>query len=326
MKAIIQNKYGPAELLKVEDIEKPRPKENEVLIHVKATALNAPDWRLLRGKPFFMRLVTGILRPKDKIKGCEFSGEIVEINQNVSEFKVGDLVIGDLSDAGLGAFADYVCVNKDLLAYKPNSLSHIEAAALPLTAVTALQGVRDVGEVKSGESVLLVGASGGVGTYALQLSKHFGAFVTAVTSERSEKQAKELGADEVVLYTKVPLEGLEKKFDLIIAVNGYNKLKTYKKLLKEKGRFVMIGGKSIRQILFVTAFAGLLSRKNGKKFKALLAKQSAKDLTYIAELADKKMIKVVIEKTLSFAEIPKGIIELEKGHVGGKIVAWVNQK
>lgn len=326
MKAIVQDKYGSSQVLKVENTAKPKPKDHEVLVHVMATALNAPDWRLLRGKPLFMRLVTGLMRPKDRIKGCDFSGEVVEVGRDISAFKVGDLVMGDLADAGFGAFADYVCVREDLVAYKPQSLSHLEAAALPLTAVTALQGVRDIGGVQKGESVLIIGASGGVGTYALQLSKYFGAFVTGVTSERSEKQAKELGADEVVLYTKVPLEGLEKKFDLIIAVNGYNKLKTYKKLLKDKGRFVMIGGKSIGQILFVTAFAGLMSRKDGKKFKALLAKTSAKDLTYIAELAESRHIKVVIDKTINFEDIPKGLMELEKGHVSGKLVAWVNEK
>ena len=325
MKAIIQEQYGSAEVLKVLEVERPTPKNDEVLIQVKATSLNAPDWRLLRGKPFVMRMMTGIIRPKNKIKGCEFSGQIVELGQGGTEFQVGDEVIGDIADKGFGAFSDYVCVNASLLAKKPQSLSHLEAAALPLTAVTALQGVRDLGQLKAEEDVLVIGASGGVGSYVIQLAKYFGGNITAVTSERNLLQAKDLGAHEVIDYTKKPVVNIGNKYDLVLAVNGYNKLKTYRKLLKPKGRLVMIGGKSMKQIIFVTAFGGLISHKKGKKFKGLLAKANGKDLSFIVNLVDKKEIRPVIEKEILFKDIPKGISELEKGHVSGKIVAWVNR-
>ena len=325
MKAIVQEEYGMADVLKVLEVEIPTPKNEEVLIRVRATALNAPDWRLLRGKPFIMRMMTGLARPKNKIKGCEFSGQIVELGQGATEFQVGDEVIGDIADYGFGAFSDYVCVKTSLLAKKPQSLSHLEAAALPLAAVTALQGVRDIGQLKAKEDVLVIGASGGVGTYVLQLANYYGGNVTAVTSERNVEQAKDLGAHEVIDYTKKPLVNIMNKYDLIIAVNGYNTTKTYKKLLKPQGRLVMIGGKSMKQIIFITAFGGWISRKKGKKFNGLLAKANGKDLSFIVNLVDNKEIRPVIEKEISFEDIPKGISELEKGHVSGKIVAWVNK-
>ncbi|PKM58325.1 MAG: alcohol dehydrogenase [Firmicutes bacterium HGW-Firmicutes-3] len=325
MKAIVQEQYGPAEVLKVLEVERPTPKDGEVLIRVKATALNAPDWRLLRGKPFVMRMMTGLTRPKNKIKGCEFSGLIVDLGQGITDFNLGDAVMGDIADAGFGAFSDYVCVKTSLLAKKPESLTHIEAAALPLAAVTALQGVRNSGKLIAGEDVLVVGASGGVGSYVLQVAKYFGGNVTAVTSERNEKQAKDLGAQEVVVYTKTPVDNIGYKYDLILAVNGYNKIKTYSKLLKPQGRLVMIGGKSMKQIIFITAFGGWISRKNGKKFTGLLARANGKDLSFISNLVDKNKIRPVIEKEIPFEDIPKGLAELEKGHVSGKIVVWVNR-
>lgn len=325
MKAIVQEEYGSAEVLKVLEVQSPTAKNGEVLIRVKATALNAPDWRLLRGKPFVIRMMTGLIRPKNKIKGCEFSGQIVELGQGVTEFQVGDEVIGDIADKGFGAFSDYVCVNASLLAKKPQSLSHLEAAALPLTAVTALQGVRDVGQIKAKEDVLVIGASGGVGTYVLQLAKYYGGNVTAVTSERNLEQSKDLGAHEVIDYTKKTLINIGNKYDLVVAVNGYNKIKTYRKLLKPQGRLVMIGGESMKQIIFITVFGGLISRKKGKKFKGLLAKANGKDLSFIVNLVDKKEMRPVIEKEILFEDIPKGIYELEKGHLSGKIVAWVNR-
>jgi len=325
MKAIIQEVYGPASVLKLAEVEKPLPKEGEVLVHVMATSLNAPDWRLLRGKPLMMRLSSGLFRPKHIIKGTDVSGIVAEVGKGATRFKVGDEVYGDLADAGFGAFADYVSVKETLLAHKPKSLSHLESAALPLTSVTALQGVRNLGKVRKDERVLIVGASGGVGSYALQLAKYCGAHVTAVTGTKHINQATALGADAVINYTVTPLDTLKATYDLIIAINGYNSLATYRKLLAPQGRFVMIGGKSMRQILQITAFGGMLSKKDGQSFKGLLAKPSAEDLSTIAELIYEKRLVPVIEKEIPFDEIPKGIAELEKGHVGGKVVAWVNR-
>jgi NADPH:quinone reductase-like Zn-dependent oxidoreductase len=325
MKAIIQDVYGPPSGLQLADMEKPTPKVGEVLVYVKATSLNAPDWRLLMGDPWLTRLASGLFKPKHRIKGGDVSGVVVAIGSNVSRFQVDDEVYGDLADAGFGAFADFVSVKESLLAHKPKTVSHLEAAALPLTAVTALQGVRNLGKVTSGTRVLIVGASGGVGSYAVQLAKVFGGHVTAVTGPRHLEQAKELGADVVIDYSVTPLESLQSTFDLIVAINGYQPLETYRKLLGPQGRLVMIGGKSMKQILQVTAFGSFMSKKGGQTFQGLLAKADSKDLETIATLIDDKQIKTVIEKEIPFEDIPKGLAELQLGHVGGKIVVWVNQ-
>jgi NADPH:quinone reductase-like Zn-dependent oxidoreductase len=326
MKAIIQKTYGEASTLRIAEVAKPSPKASEVLVKVVATSLNAPDWRLLKGSPFLVRLSSGLFKPKHVIKGTDFSGIVEEVGSGVRRFKVGDSVFGDLADAGFGAFADYVSVKEDLLAYKPKSLSHLEAAALPLTSVTALQAVRNIGQVQPEGRVLIVGASGGVGSYALQLAKYFGANVTGVTGSKHLAQSKKLGADAVIDYSVTPLDSLTGKFDVVIAINGYNSLSTYRNLMAPQGRFVMVGGKSMLQILQVTAFGGMLTKKGGHSFKGLLARPSAEDLTFIASLVDGLKLIPVIEREVAFEEIPKALAELEKGHTGGKIVAWVSEK
>lgn len=326
MKAIVQDIYGPASVLRITDVEKPSPKAGEVLIHVIATSLNAPDWRLLTGTPWATRLASGLFKPKNRIKGGDVSGVVVACGTGVTRFQVGDAVFGDLADAGFGAFADFVSVKEVLLAHKPKTASHLEAAALPLTAVTALQGVRNLGKVSAGTKVLIVGASGGVGSYALQLAKAYGGHVTAVTGPKHLKQAKDLGADAVIDYVATPLMDLTGAYDLIVAINGYQTLDTYKRLLAPRGRFVMIGGSSLKQVTQVTLFGGLLSRKNGPSFQGLLARANAEDLETIARLIDEKKIKAVIEKEIPFEEIPQGLEALQQGHIGGKIVAWVNRE
>lgn len=326
MKAIIQEKYGEASTLKISERVKPSPKSGEVLVRVVATSLNAPDWRLLKGSPFLVRFSSGLFKPKHVIKGTDASGVVEEVGAGVRRYKVGDAVYCDLADAGFGAFADYVSVKEDLLAYKPKRLSHLEAAALPLTSVTALQAVRNVGQVQQGERVLIVGASGGVGSYALQLAKYFGAYVTGVTGSKHIEQVKKLGADAVIDYGVTPLDSLTGKFDVVIAINGYNSLSTYRNLMAPQGRFVMVGGKSMLQILQVTAFGVMLTKKGGQSFKGLLGRPNAEDLTFIAGLVDGLKLIPVIEREVAFEEIPKALAELEKGHTGGKIVAWVNEK
>ncbi len=326
MKAIIQEKYGEASTLKVSEMVKPSPKSGEVLVRVVATSLNAPDWRLLKGSPFLVRLSSGLFKPKHVIKGTDVSGVVEEVGPGVGRYKVGDAVYCDLADSGFGAFADYVSVKEDLLAHKPKRLSHLEAAALPLTSVTALQAVRNVGQVQQGERVLIVGASGGVGSYALQLAKYYGAYVTGVTGSKHIEQVKKLGADAVIDYSVTPLDSLTGKFDVVIAINGYNSLSTYRNLMAPQGRFVMVGGKSMLQILQVAAFGGMLTKKGGQSFKGLLARPNAEDLTFIASLVDELKLIPVIEREVAFEEIPKALAELEKGHTGGKIVAWVSEE
>lgn len=323
MKAIVQARYGDASVLKYTDATIPEPKAGEVLIQVRAASLNAPDWRLLRGKPFFVRFSSGLTKPKHVIKGTDFSGVVVALGEGVSNFKVSDEVYGDLADSGFGTFAEYVCANEKVISKKPNQLSHLEAAALPLTSVTALQAVRDAAAVQPDENVLIIGASGGVGSYALQLVKYYGAHATGVTSSRHAEQAKQLGADTVIAYDQRELTACGQQFDVILAINGYNTLETYRSLLTPKGRLVLVGGKSMKQILQVAAFGGMLSKQGGQQFKALIAKPSAADLTFIAGLVDGNLLKPVIEREIALKDVPATLAELEKGHVGGKIAVQI---
>lgn len=329
MKAIVQRQYGDIDTLKIEEIAKPQPAADQVLIQVKATSLNAPDWRLLRGKPWITRLFSGLQRPKDPIKGADVSGEIVALGSRVEGFSIGDAVMVDLSTQGFGAWAEYVAVKASLVAHKPKNLTHLEAAALPLTAVTALQAVRDRGQVQAGERVLIVGAAGGVGTYALQHAKILGAHVTAVTSTKNVPQALSLGADAVHDYTKAPLSGLartldqspDQAFDVIFAINGYTPLPVYRSLLKPQGRLIVVGGSNINQIMGISLFGPLLSKKEGQRLLGFTANSNALDLDLVRSLVEAGQLKPVIEREIAFLDIPKWIAELEKGHISGKIVA-----
>ena len=320
MKAFIYEKYGPPSNLRLSEVEKPEPKEGEVLIKVHATALSVPDWRLMRGTPFMTRLMAGLMKPKYKILGTDVSGIIDALGKNVTGFKVGDAVYGDLSGSGFGAFAEYVCTKEDVVAHKPSNLSFEEAASMPLASVTALQAIRDKGQVREGHKVLIIGASGGVGSFAIQIAKSFRAEVTAVCSTRSKEQALEFGADHVIDYTQEELSHSEERYDVIVAVNGYYQISTYRKLLNPKGRFVMVGGLSIAQVIGVMAFGPLMSMIGDKKFAGLMAMPSQRDLAYMAKLAEEGKTKSIVEKQIGFSEIPEGLGYLEKGHAKGKVV------
>lgn len=321
MKGIVQKKYGDYKVLTIEEVEKPKPGKGEVLVKVQGVSLNAPDWRLLEGKPFIIRFSSGLFKPKNPVKGGDFSGTVVETGEGVLNLKVGDEVYGDLADSGFGAFSEFVSAKESILSRKPHNLSFLESAALPLASVTALQGVRDAGRLKAGEKVLILGASGGVGTYAVQLSKYFGGEITAVTSKKNFSQAKALGTSEVLDYKTMDYEKLRGSFDLILGVNGHYPVKLVKDLLKPQGRFVLIGSSSTKELLKMSIFGSLLSKKDGKSFQVLMAKPSGKDLALIAKLAEEGSVKPVIFKEIPFEQIPDGIKELSEGHVPGKIVS-----
>ncbi len=220
MKAIVYTKYGPPDVLKLEEVEKPAPKDNEVLVKVHAASLNAGDWHMLIGEPFFLRLVAwGLLKPKHKILGLDIAGRVEAVGRNVKQFQPGDEVFGE---SGFGAFAEYRCVTEDKLVLKPANISFEKAAAVPEAAVVALQGLRDKGQIQPGQKVLINGASGGVGTFAVQIAKSFGAEVTAVCSTRNLDMARSIGADQVIDYTQEDFTQNEPRYDLILAVNGYH--------------------------------------------------------------------------------------------------------
>lgn len=321
MKAYVQEQYGSYDRLKLKDVAKPVPKDGEVLVEVQAVSLNAPDWRLLRGKPFLARLSSGLFTPKNPIRGTDFSGIVVETGSGVSQFSLGDEVYGDLADHGFGAFAEYVAVKETIIAKKPKNLSHLEAASIPLTAVTGLQGIRDSGQLQRGDQVLILGASGGVGSFAIQIAKYLGGIVTAVTSKKNKDQSIALGADQAVAYNSSELSKLTGTYDLILAVNGYYPVKTYRKLLSPKGRFVLIGSSSMKELFYLVLFGGVLSQKDGQHFSALLAKAKSDDLAYAAALAEEGKLQVNLHKEIPFEKIPEGLQELEEGHVPGKIVS-----
>src|SRR6266571_7120401 len=240
MKAIVYHTYGSPDVLKLKEVAKPTPKDDEVLIKVYAAAANAGDWHLLRGVPFLVRLVSGVLKPKNTILGADIAGRVEAVGRNVTQFQPDDEVFGDLSGCGFGGFAEYVCARENALALKPANLSFEEAAAVPSAGVTALQGLREKGQIQPGQKVLINGASGGVGTFAVQLAKSFGAEVTGVCSTRNVDMVRSLGADQVIDYTQADFTKNGQRYDFIFAVNGYHSIFDYKRALSPKGVYVMI--------------------------------------------------------------------------------------
>src|SRR5437588_5417444 len=239
MRAIVYHTYGSPDVLKLEEVQKPVPQDDEVLVKVHATSVNAGDWHLLRAKPFLMRLMGyGLLKPKNSILGSDIAGRVEAVGRNVTQFQQDDEVFGNIR----GGFAEYVCAREDALVLQPANLSFEEAAAVPMAAVTALQGLRDKGQIQPGQKVLIHGASGGVVTFAVQIAKSFGAEVTGVCSTRNLDMARSIGADQVIDYTQEDFTQNGQRYDLILAANGYHPISDYKRALRPKGTYVMTGG------------------------------------------------------------------------------------
>ncbi len=319
MKAVIYNNYGSSEQLKFTEVNKPKPKEDEVLIKVHATAINAADMSLLSGKPFMIRMIAGLTKPKNKILGADIAGEVVEIGNSCSRLKVGDLVFGDLSGEGFGGFAEYVCSTENAVTLKPKDISFVEAAATPMPAVTALQALKNKGNIKAKENILIYGASGGVGTYAVQVAKALDAQVTAVCSKRNVDNALKFGADKVLDYRVDDFTKDEEQYDLIVGANGYNKLKDYKKCLTEKGTYVMTGGDS-KQLFECMLFGSLYSKKGGRTLTNLMASPNLEDLEFISTLLKEKKLIANVDKVFSFANVIEAFKYCEDKKNVGKIV------
>jgi NADPH:quinone reductase-like Zn-dependent oxidoreductase len=323
MKAIITSKYGPPEILSLEDVEKPVPKDDEILIKIHAASLNAFDWHLQTADIFLVRFMGGgFTKPKNKIPGADIAGTIETVGANVKLFKPGDEVYGDLGSYNCGGFAEYVCARESLVSRKPSNLSFEEAAAVPMAAITALQGLRDNGHIKPGQKVLINGASGGVGSYAVQIAKVFGAEVTAVCSTGKIDIATSIGADHVIDYTKVDFTKNGKLYDLIFAANGYNPILKYKRSLKPGGRYVMAGGKA-PQMFEALLLGPLASITGNKKMGVVSASINTKDLDYIRELIEAGKIKPVIDKRFPLEKLPEALAYLGEGHAAGKVVITI---
>lgn len=322
MKAIVCNKYGSPDVLELKEVEKPFPTENQVLIKVHAASLNFGNLVLLKGKPLLARFAFGLMKPKYSILGGDIAGTVEAVGKDVKLFKVGDKVFGDLSCCGWGGFAEYVTVPEYVLALKPNNISFEEAAAVPMAGVTALQGLRDKGKIKSGHKVLIYGASGGVGTFAVQIAKAFGAEVTGVCSTRNVEILRSIGADHIIDYSKERFTQHKEYYDLVLGVNGSNSLSAYKQVLKLNGKFVHVGGSESQ--LYQTLFIGpFISMTGSKKISSLLQRANQKDLNDVKELLETGKVKPIIDKRFKLSEITKAFKYFQEGHAQGKVVITI---
>jgi len=319
MKALVNTKYGSPDVLQLKEIEKREPRDTEVVVKVHASSVNAAEWHYLRGMPLVFRLASGLLEPRIKILGADMAGRVEAVGKNVTLFRPGDEVFGDLAGVGFGAFAEYIHVSENVLVTKPKNLSFEEAAAVPVAAVTALQGLRDKGQIRSGQKVLINGASGGVGTFAIQIAKSFGAEVTAVTSTRNLGMARHIGADHVIDYSQEDFTQNGQRYDLILAANGYHPISAYKHSLRPGGIYVVTGGSTAQ--MFEAMFLGpWVFMTGGKKQGNLTAKPNKKDLSFVKELLESGKVVPVIDRCYPFSETPEAIRYLEAGHAQGKIV------
>jgi NADPH:quinone reductase-like Zn-dependent oxidoreductase len=324
MKAIVYQKYGSPDVLQLQDVEKPTPSDNEVLIKVHAASVNPLDWHYLRGTPFPMRIISGLLKPKRKILGADMAGRIDAAGRNVKQFQPGDEVYGDMFPSGLGAFAEYVCVSENsAIVQKPANTTFEKAAAVPVAAFTALQGLRDHGQIQSGQKVLINGASGGVGTFAVQIAKSFGAEVTGVCSTRNLDMVHSIGADQAIDYTQEDFTQNGQRYDLIIDNVANRLVSDYMRALSLKGRCVVIGYSP--SLMFQVMLRGPWLSMFGSKKIGLMgeAKANKKDLAYLKELLEADKIVPVIDRCYPLSEVPEAIRYLEKGHAQGKVVITV---
>jgi len=308
MKAVVYNKKGVPDKLVYCDIEKPRPTDNEVLVRIVAASVNAMDYRSIR---------MGSI-PKNRIFGADIAGRVESVGNNIRQFKPGDEVIGDLSDHGSGGFAEYAVAPEKAFTQKPANISFEEAAAIPVAATTALRALRDRGNIQEGQKVLIVGSSGGVGSFAVQLAKYYDAIVTAVCSSRNVEQSLSFGADKVIDYTKEDFSKSGDSYDLILAVNGNSRLSVYKRMLNPDGIYVMVGG-ALSQIIRSIVFGRFMSF-GSKKMQILTVKSSQKDLEFLAKLAGDGKIKSPVESRYLLEKTAEAMQYLNQGHAQGKVV------
>ena len=320
MKAMVRETYGPPDVLHLADIPVPTVRDGDVLVRVHAASANAGDWHLLRGTPFPFRLVAGLRTPKFKIIGTDIAGRVEAVGRNVTQFRPGDEVFGELSRCGFGAYAEFAAAPETALALKPANLSFEEAATLPTAGCTALQGLRK-GRIQRGQQVLINGASGGVGTFAVQLARAFGTDVTAVCSTRSADVARSIGADHVIDYSRDDFASLGQQYDLILATNGDRSIWDYKRALTAQGSYAMTGG-SNRQLADALLFGPLLSMGR-QKFGNVLMKPNQADLLVLKELCETGKVRPVIDRRFPLGEVASAVRYVEDGHARGKVVVTV---
>jgi NADPH:quinone reductase-like Zn-dependent oxidoreductase len=320
MKAIVHEKYGSADVLQLKDVEKPTPTDEEVLVEVKAASLNAYDWHFLSADIFLIRLMGGgLLKPRNTRLGADIAGRVEAVGRNIRQFQPGDEVFGDVGSFSHGGFAEYVCVPERALTRKPANLSFAQAAAVPMAALTALQGLRDSGQLQPGQKVLIQGASGGVGTFAVQIARCLGGEVTAVCSTKNLDMVRTLGAEHVIDYTREDFTRKEQRYDLILAVNGYHPLSAYKRALVPRGIYVMAGG-SMAQIFQAMLLGPMLSETGGRKMGGLTTRLNQTDMALLKELLEAGKVVPVIDACYPLKETAEAFRYFEKEHARGKVV------
>jgi len=316
MKAFTQEKYGPPETLRLADVDKPVPNAGEVLVKVLAVSINPADWHSMRAKPLFSRATLGLFRPKHNILGVDIAGQVEAVGTGVTQYKPGDEVYANLLDHGYGGFAEFVSVPVDVMSSKPANLSFEEAAAVPMAAVTALQGLNHHGEIQADQKVLVNGASGGVGSFGVQIAKTYGPEVTGVTSTRNIDLVRSLGADHVVDYTTTDFVRSGQRYDFILDTIGNLSASDLKRVLTENGKAAVTGFTSVAKLMGV-------SLRGGKRIAMVQAHVTAKDLELLSRLIEAGKVRPQIDRRFPFAEIPAAIAYLEQGHAKGKVVAAV---
>jgi NADPH:quinone reductase-like Zn-dependent oxidoreductase len=329
MKAIRYYSYGSPDVLKYEEIEKPTVVGDEILIKVNAASVNLADYARMKGVPFLVRLVyaparaDGILKPKDPRLGSDIAGQVEKAGNHATKFKPGDEVFG----SGMGSFAEYAIAHENRLAFKPVNISFEQAAAVPVAALTALQGLRDKGRIQPGQKVLINGASGGVGTFAVQIAKAFGAEVTAVCSTRNLDIARSIGADHFIDYTREDFTRTRQQYDLILTVNGYYPIFAYRRVLSPEGIYVMVGGPTARifqAMLQATLLGPLISRMGRQKMGFMgITKRNQQDLIFLTELLEAGKIVPVIDRRYPLSKTSEALRYLEERHAQGKIIITV---
>jgi len=320
MKAIVNEEYGPLEVLQFKEVDKPSPKDNEVLVKIFAASVNYGDKILVRGKPLMVRLMgVGLLKPKNTKLGTDIAGQVEAVGRNVTQFQPGDEVFADLGSCGFGAYAEYVSVPENVLALKPVNITYEEAAAVPQAAVVALQGLNK-GQIKSGQKVLINGASGGIGTFAVQIAKSYGAEVTGVCSTRNLEMVQSIGADHVIDYKQEDFTQNEQRYDLILDLVANRSVSDYLRALNSKGVYVAVAFNPVAIFL-----GSLISMIGSKKVSAITQKHIVEDLVYLKELIEAGKIVPVIDRSYPLSEVAEAMRYLEEGQHHGKVVITVEQ-
>lgn len=327
MKAMVYTKYGPPdEVLQLQEVAKPAPKENEALVKIHAASVNYSDWGFVRGEPFVARLWSGLLKPKKPILGADIAGRVEAVGKSVQQFRPGDEVYGDISTYGWGGFAEYVAAPENSLALKPARLTFQEAAAVPQAAIVALAGIRSAGQIRPGQKVLIYGASGGIGTFALQIAKSFGAEVTGVCSTRNLELVRSIGADHVVDYTKDDFTQNGQQYDLIVATAGYRSIFDFRRALSPRGVYAVTGG-ALAQTFQAMLLGPWISMTGTKKMgTAGMPRASQKDLGLLRELIEAGKVTSVVDRCYPLSELAEALRYYGEGHARGKVVITVGQQ